>query len=59
MEMTRKRWVSEILGFKGEIELCRESIDPPWVKQIFTKVNDMENDETKRYQADIDLFRGS
>ena len=28
------------------------------MKQIFTKVNDMENDETKRYQADLDLFLG-
>ena len=24
----------------------------------FMKVNDMENDETKRYQADLDLFLG-
>ena len=29
----------------------------PWAKQIFTKENDMENDETKRYQADLDPFR--
>jgi len=28
------------------------------VKQIFTQANDMENDETKRYQADLDLFLG-
>ena len=28
------------------------------MKQIFTKVNDMENDETKRYQVDLDLFLG-
>ena len=28
------------------------------MKKIFTKANDMENDETKRYQADLDLFLG-
>ena len=28
------------------------------MKQIFTKVNDIGNDETKRYQADLDLFLG-
>ena len=28
------------------------------MKQIFTKANDMENDETKRYQADLELFLG-
>jgi len=28
------------------------------VKQIFTKENDMENDETKRYQEDLYLFLG-
>ena len=28
------------------------------MKQIFTKVNDMENDETKRYHANLDLFLG-
>ena len=28
------------------------------MKHIFTKANDMENDETKRYQADLDLFLG-
>ena len=26
------------------------------MKQIFTKTNDMLNDETKRNQADLDLF---
>ena len=35
----------------------RGEMDNPWVKQIFTKANDMENDETKRNQADLDLFR--
>ena len=50
MEMTRKHKVSEILGFKGEIEPYRESMDPLWVKQIFTQANDMKNDETKRYK---------
>ena len=28
----------------------------PWVKQIFTKATDMENDEIKRNQAGLDLF---
>ena len=28
------------------------------MKQIFTKANDMENDKTNRYQADLDLFLG-
>jgi len=35
------------------------SVNIPWVEQIFTMANDMENDETKRYQADLDLFGGS
>ena len=28
------------------------------MKQIFPQANDMENDETKRHQADLDLFLG-
>ena len=28
-------------------------MDPLWVKKIFTHANDMKNDETKRYQADL------
>lgn len=32
------------------------SVNIPLVNQIFAKANGMENDETKRYQADLDLF---
>ena len=35
----------------------RGSMNMPWAKQIITKANDMENDETKRYQEDLDPFR--
>jgi len=47
-----------ILGLQGRM-IHRGRVYFPWVKQILTKANDMEHDESKRHQADLDLFRGS
>ena len=57
--MMRKSAKNEVLGYQWGKMTDRRSVNIPLVKQIFTKVDDMENDESKRYQADLDLFRGS
>ena len=59
MIMIRKSAKNEVLGYQWGKMTDRRSAIIPLVKQIFTKADDMENDESKRYQADLDLFRGS
>ena len=54
--MMRKSAKYDVLGYQWGKMTHRRRVYIPWVKQIFTKENDMENDETKRYQADLDLF---
>ena len=58
MTMSRKALSVLILGLQGRM-IHRGRVYFPWVKQILTKANDMEHDESKRHQADLDLFRGS
>lgn len=48
-----------VLGYQWGKMIQRRSVYIPGVKQIFTKANDMENNEIKRHQADLDLFRRS
>ena len=59
MIMMRKSAKNDVLGYQWGKMTDRRSVNIPLVKQIFTKADDMENDESKRYQADLDLFRGS
>ena len=59
MTMMRQSSKNDVLGYQWGKMTDRRSVNIPLVKQIFTKADDMENDETKRYQADLDLFRGS
>ena len=56
--MSKKALCVQILGLQGKM-IQRGRVHFPWVKQILTKANDMEHDESKRHQADLDLFRGS
>ena len=56
MIMMRKSAKNEVLGYQWGKMTDRRSVNIPLVKQIFTKADDMETDETKRYQADLDLF---
>ena len=58
MIMMRKSAKNEVLGYQWGKMYDRRSLNIPLVNQIFTKADDMENDESKRYQADLDLFRG-
>ena len=59
MIMMRQSAENEVLGYQWGKMTDRRSVNIPLVKQIFTKADDMETDESKRYQADLDLFRGS
>ena len=58
MTMMRESAKYDVLGYQWGKMTDRRSVNIPWVKQIFTKENDMENDETKRYQEDLYLFLG-
>ena len=57
--MMRKSTKNDVIGYQWGKMTDRRIMNIPLVKQIFTKADDMENDEIKRYQADLDLFRGS
>ena len=57
--MMRKSAKNDVSGYQWGKMTDRRSVNIPLVKQIFTKADNMENDESKRYQADLDLFRGS
>ena len=59
MIVMRKSAKNDVLGYQWGKMTDRRSVNIPLVKQIFTKADDMENDESKRYEADLDLFRGS
>ena len=56
MIMMRKSAKNDVLGYQWGKITDRRSVNIPWVKQIFTKENNMEHDEYNRYQADLDLF---
>ena len=59
MIMMRKSTKNDVLGYQWGKMTDRRSVNIPLLKHIFTKADDMEHDESKRYQADIDLFMGS
>ena len=59
MKMMRKSAKYDVLGYQWGKMTDRRSVSIPWVKQISTKADDMENDKSKRYQVDLDLFVGS
>lgn len=48
-----------VLGYNRGKMIHRRSVYITGVKQIVTKANEMENNGTKRHQADLDLFRRS